>query len=293
MPQNPLDPLEFARVSSNGVSLHVARAGPADGRLVLLLHGFPEFWYSWRSQIPALAQAGFRVWAPDQRGYNLSEKPRRVGDYRLETLAADVVGLIKAAGVERADVVGHDWGGAVAWQVAMDYPDCVRRLVVLNCPHPRIMRRHLLRSPRQMIRSSYILAFQVPWLPERLARFGNGRPLIRAMQKSSRPGTFSTSEFEEYRKAWSMPGAMRSMLNWYRALVRHPPMTSGNGRISVPTLLIWGAKDKFLGLEMAQPSIDLCDRGRLVVLDDATHWVQHEDSLRVNDLLVRFLSDKP
>ncbi len=290
MPNSYSDSLQFADISTNGVQLHVAQAGPADGPLVLLLHGFPEFWYSWRSQIPALAQAGFRVWVPDQRGYNLSDKPRRVRDYGLETLAADIAGLIEAAGVERADVVGHDWGGAVAWQAAMSFPERVQRLAVLNCPHPQVMRRHLLRSPRQMLRSLYILGFQFPWLPERIARMGNWRRLVRVMQRSSRSGTFSDEDFEQYRRAWSKPGAMRSMLNWYRALVRYLPRQSDKGRIQVPTLLIWGARDEFLGSEMAQPSIDLCDDGRLVVLKEATHWVQHEQSLRVDDLLVRFFS---
>ena len=189
--------------------------------------------------------------------------------------------------------MGHDWGGAVAWQTAMTFPHRVRQLVILNCAHPQIMRRHLLHNPRQWMRSWYILGFQVPWLPERFARIGNWHLMVRAMQKSSLPGTFDTSDFEEYREAWSKPGAMRSMLNWYRALMRYPPMTSGDGRVSVPTLLIWGAKDKFLGREMAQPSIDLCDEGRLIVFDEATHWVQHEANLLVNDLLIRFFSKTP
>jgi pimeloyl-ACP methyl ester carboxylesterase len=288
---SPHDFLHFAEIATNGIHLHVAQAGPADGPLVLLLHGFPEYWYGWRSQIPALAQAGLRVWAPDQRGYNLSDKPRQVRDYRLDTLAADVAGLIEAAGVEQADVVGHDWGGAVAWQVAMDFPERVNRLAVLNCPHPWVMRRHLLRSPRQMLRSSYILGFQIPWLPEKIAQMGNWRLMVRALTRSSRPGTFSEADFDEYRRAWSQPGAFRSMLNWYRALVRHPPRDSSEKHIHVPALLIWGERDKFLGKEMAQPSIDLCDDGRLVVFDEATHWVQHEESLRVNDLLINFLCE--
>ena len=127
MSQDHFGSIQFAQIPTNGVRLHVAQAGPAAGPLVLLLHGFPEFWYGWKHQMPALAQAGFRVWAPDQRGYNLSAKPGRVRDYRLETLAADIAGLMEAAGVERADVVGHDWGGAVAWQVAIDFPDCRHR----------------------------------------------------------------------------------------------------------------------------------------------------------------------
>ena len=291
MPVGFSDSLQFADVPTNGVRLHVAQAGPGDGPLVILLHGFPEFWYGWRAQIPALVEAGFWVWIPDQRGYNLSEKPRRVREYRLELLAADVTGLIDAAGVERAAIVGHDWGGAVAWQTAAAFPDRISRLAVLNCPHPQVLRRHLVRSPRQLLRSSYILGFQLPWLPERLARLANWRFLVRAMQRSSRPGTFHEQDFEEYRRAWSQPGAIRSMIHWYRALVRYPPGDSAKSRIPVPTLLIWGARDRFLGTELARPSIDLCDEGRLVILDQATHWVQHAEQAQVNELLLGFLSD--
>ncbi len=291
MSQNLLESLHFADIATNGVRLHVAQAGPTDGPLVLLLHGFPECWYGWKAQIPALAGAGFRVWVPDQRGYNLSEKPRSVQNYRLEKLTADVAGLIEAAGVERAFLVGHDWGGAVAWQSAAAYPDRVQRLVVLNCPHPEVMRRHLFRSPRQLLRSWYILCFQLPCLPERMARLGNWRMLVRGLERSSRPGTFHEADFEVYRRAWSQPGAMRSMINWYRALMRYPLRGSSETRIRSPMLFIWGAKDRFLGTEMAQPSLDLCDAGRLVLIDEATHWVQHEESRRVNDLLLGFLSE--
>jgi epoxide hydrolase 4 len=237
MPQFVSDSVQFVEIRTNGVRLHVVQAGRADGPLVILLHGFPEFWYGWRAQIEALTKADFRVWAPDQRGYNLSEKPRPVRAYRLETLAADIAGLMDAAGVERAALVGHDWGGAVAWQVATTFSERVARLAVLNCPHPQVMRHHLLHSPRQLLRSWYILGFQIPWFPEKAARVANWRPLVRAMQRTSRPGTFRGADFEEYRRAWSQPEALRSMLNWYRALVRHPPHRSATNRIQVPTLL--------------------------------------------------------
>ncbi len=291
MPQHRFDSLHFTEIAVNGVRLHVAKAGPPDGPLVLLLHGFPECWSGWKAQIPALAEAGFRVWVPDQRGYNLSEKPRSVGDYRLDRLAADVAGLIEAAGVEQAYLAGHDWGGAVAWQTAAAYPHHVRRLVVLNCPHPDVMRRHLFSNPRQLLRSWYIVCFQLPWLPERIAGLGNWRMLVRGLKRSSRPGTFDETDFEQYRRAWSQPGAMRSMIHWYRAMMRSPMPASNASRIRTPTLLIWGAKDRFLGKEMVEPSLDLCDDGRLVLIDEATHWVQHEESRRVNELLLGFFSE--
>lgn len=278
-------------VTSNGLWFHVATAGPSDGQLVVLLHGFPEHWYGWRHQIEPLAQAGFHVWAPDQRGYNLSDKPKGIESYALHHLAADVAGLINAAGQERAIVIGHDWGGVVTWHLAATRPELVERAVILNVPHPTVMLRRLRQSPRQMLRSWYVLAFQVPWLPDAWLRFNRGWPLARALRRTSRPGTFSDEELSEYRKAWSQPRAITSMVNWYRAAMRYSAREASSARIHVPTLLIWGARDRFLGREMARPSIDLCDNGRLEVLENATHWVQHEESERVNELILQFLSE--
>ena len=302
---------------SPGVKLHVVAAGPVDGPLVILLHGFPEFWYGWRRQIDDLAAAGYRVWAPDQRGYNLSEKPAHVADYGVDKLVEDVIGLIEAAGERQAFIVGHDWGALVAWWLAMTHPGRIRRLVILNVPHPSVMARFIATHPRQTFRSWYIFFFQMPKLPEWVMRLGNWRAMSQAMQRSSRPGTFSDEDMRYYREAWSqsdrsgMP-AFRAMVNWYRAAfgraafgraafgratlgraaVQHPPAPPVSRRITVPTLLIWGARDQFLLREMAQPSIDRCDHGRLVYLDDATHWVQHEEPDRVNALLKEFLNVK-
>ena len=157
---------EHKLIATNGITLHAVTAGPEDGPLVLLLHGFPEFWYGWRRQIPALAAAGFRVLAPDQRGYNLSDKPRELSAYRLDALAADALGLIDAAGRERAFVVGHDWGAMVAWWLALVAPQRVERLAILNVPHPYVFRRHLMNDAEQQKRSIYAGFFQLPWLPQ-------------------------------------------------------------------------------------------------------------------------------
>jgi pimeloyl-ACP methyl ester carboxylesterase len=148
--------VRFERIATNGITLNVAQAGPADGPLLVLLHGFPEFWYEWHKHLPALAAARFCVWAPDQRGYNTSDKPPQVRDYTLDHLAADVIGLIDAAGRERAIVVGHDWGGAVAWWLASNQPERLEKLVIINVPHPLVMRRLLRTSPRQLLRSWYM-----------------------------------------------------------------------------------------------------------------------------------------
>jgi pimeloyl-ACP methyl ester carboxylesterase len=273
----------------DGVALHAVTAGDPAGPPVLLLHGFPEFWYGWRKQIGPLAAAGFRVVAPDQRGYNRSDKPPRVADYAVDRLAADAAVVIAALGAEPARVVGHDWGGAVAWWLALRRPERVERLAVLNCPHPAVLRRALRTNPRQMLRSWYMLALQLPWLPEWLARRGDWAPLVRALRTSSRPGTFTPEDFEHYRAAWSQPGAYTAMVNWYRAMMRAGPPLPADIRVRVPTLLIWGARDKFLGRELAPPSIELCEDGRLEVIEEATHWVQHEEPDRVNRLLIEFL----
>ena len=267
------------------VRLHVVQAGPADGPLLILLHGFPEFWYGWKRQIEPLAQAGYRVWVPDQRGYNLSDKPTGLDGYSIDQLAADVIGLIDAAGQEKAIVVGHDWGAAVAWWVAIKHPERIERLVVLNVPHPAVMKRFVSRSLGQMLRSWYIGFFQLPWLPERLVRARNWAALVRTMRGSSRPGTFSDADLIQYRTAWSQPGAITAMINWYRAALRRLPARSTSARVTVPTLLIWGTRDRFLKREMAQPSIDRCDNGRVVFLEKATHWVQHEEAERVTELI--------
>jgi len=276
---------------TNGINLHVVMAGPADGPLVLLLHGFPEFWYGWRRQIPALAAAGYHVWAPDQRGYNRSDKPAGVGAYAIETLAKDIVGLIEASGREQVYLVGHDWGAAVAWWVAGTYPERVKKLAILNVPHPSVMQRTVWEDAEQRKKSWYIFFFQLPWLPEKSLSDNGYTNAIRALKGSSRRGTFSDDDIAAYRQAWSQPGALTGMLNWYRAAVRNQGMGVPLGRIRVPTLMIWGANDMALSRRMAQPSIDLCDDGRLVFLEEASHWVQHEEPDAVNRLLLDFLGD--
>lgn len=276
-------------VDTNGVRLHVRVAGHDDGPLVVLLHGFPESSYGWRHQIPYLAAAGYRVWAPDQRGYGASDKPERIAAYGLDVLADDVTGLIDAAGRSQAVVVGHDWGGMVAWHVARRSPQRVSKLVVLNVPHPSVMRAHLRTNLAQFRRSLYVLAFQVPLLPERALGREDGRSLARALVATSRPRTFSEAELAEYRRSWAGPNALRAMLDWYRAALRHPPVRVRDARIAVPTLLIWGAQDRFLGSEMASPSIELCDDGRLVVIDSATHWLQHEEPDRISAMIDGFV----
>lgn len=286
----PQPPLQHAYVPAHEVTLHVVQAGPQGGQPVVLLHGFPEFWRGWRKQIPALVRAGYRVWAPDQRGYNLSEKPAAIEAYNLDLLAADIRCLIDASGSDQAYLVGHDWGGAVAWWVAIKYPERVRRLVILNSAHPAALRRDLRRSPAQRLRSLYMLFFQIRWLPERIIAARNWRALVEALRTSSHQGTFSQVELQRLREAWARPQAMRSMLKWYRALTRTRTERLPSLRVTVPTLIIWGAHDLFFGRDLAPLSLEMCDDGQLEMVEDATHWVQHERPQRVNQLMERFFA---
>ena len=207
-----------------GVTLHMIEAGPEDGPLVILLHGFPEFWWGWRYQIAPLVEAGFRVLVPDQRGYNLSDKPQGRRAYDLDILAKDVIGLADAVGRTAFSLVGHDWGGLVAWWTASRYPERVAKLAILNAPHPAIAGTYMRRHPSQMVKSLYVGFFQIPRLPEAVLSADNHRSLKDALLRTSRPGTFSEQDIAGYEQAWSQPGALTAMLNWYRALPFKPDM---------------------------------------------------------------------
>jgi pimeloyl-ACP methyl ester carboxylesterase len=277
-------------IATNGVNLHVVQAGRSDGELLILLHGFPDFWYGWRKQIPYLAELGFRVWVPDQRGYNLSDKPQGVYNYTLDVLAKDVIGLIDAAGVEKACIVGHDWGAAVGWRLANQYPQRVKKMVILNVPHPTVARRIMLTNFSQMRRSWYVFFFQLPFLPQWMSSLFDFRGTAMAMQRSARPGTFTKEDLQEYRRSWGRTGNMLSMINWYRAAAQLRVEKLPSPRITVPTLIIWGKQDTALEPIMAERSLEICDDGKLVYIDDATHWVHHEEPEQVNALIGEFLT---
>ncbi len=270
------------------VRLHYVEAG--EGPLVVLLHGFPEFWYGWRSQIPALAAAGFRVVAPDMRGYNLSSRPAGVAAYDIERLAGDVRDLIRERGADRAFLAGHDWGAAVAWATAGFHPDVVERLAILNVPHPRRMVR-ALRRPRQLRRSWYMFFFQLPWLPERAAAARDWRALRRALDDAERPGAFTPQDVERYVEAWSQPGAVTAMLNYYRSALRQLPWRAVRRirPVTAPTRVIWGEVDSVLGPELADPGrADVPNLERVILVPGASHWVQHDEPDRVAELLIEF-----
>jgi len=284
--------IEHHYVRTNGITLHVAQCGPVEGPLVVLLHGFPEFWYSWRKQIPVLAEAGYRVWAPDQRGYNLSDKPKGVSNYQIDKLGADIIGLLDAAGQAKAIIIGHDWGAAVAWWLAGRYPARVAQVAILNVPHPAVLFRALSKAPLQLVKSWYIFFFQLPVLPEKLFRRKEYRFGRDSLRGTSRPDTFSSYDLQQYVRAWAQPGALTAMINWYRASFRKSRRVSKVGRITVHVRLLWGQQDAFLEPVLARLSLKMCDKGELTYFKEATHWLHQEEPKAVNKLLLEFLQGK-
>ena len=280
-------PLEDLVFRNGAIALHAVAAGPLDGPAVILLHGFPEFWYSWHKQIEPLAAAGFRVIVPDQRGYNTSSKPREVACYALPQLVSDVRAIADQLGQQRFFLAGHDWGAAVAWGVALLHPERLLKLAILNVPHPSVMHRYLVKNRRQLRKSWYIFFFQVPYLPEAFLSASNFRKGIASLAGTSRRGTFTPGDFAQYRAAWSQPGAMTAMINWYRAAFRHRP-SFRDRTVRVPTRILWGQRDAFLMFEMADDSLRYCTAAELIPFPEATHWLHHEEPARVSELLIDF-----
>ncbi len=286
---NPVDPrLESQRISLGDVTLHAMVGGPPDGKLVVLLHGFPEYWACWRGQIPGLLDAGYRVVAPDMRGYNTSDKPSGIQHYSKDKLAGDVVALIHHLGAERAHVVSHDWGGVVGWWLALKHPDVCERVVMLNIPHPVVFTKTLKSSFKQIRASWYVFFFQLPWLPEWVLQRRDFAALTKVFD-SARPGAFTDQEMNDYKAAWSQPGAVKAMLAYYRAAVRVGEQRPDSYQVQPPLLLIWGKNDIALTTQMAEASVEFCKDGRLELLD-ASHWVQNDQPERVTELVLEHLA---
>jgi pimeloyl-ACP methyl ester carboxylesterase len=285
-------PLEFRVFHVNGIALHVVLAGPASGKPLVFLHGFPEFWFGWRLQIDHFVASGYRVIIPDQRGYNLSDKPAGIASYSIDLLAKDVIGILDAVTDSKAFVVGHDWGAAVTWYLAARYSDRIHRTAMLSVPHPRAFINNLIK-PAQLRRSWYLFFFQLPWLPELVLRGRDWALLVRELRDTSPPGVFSDRDLEQYKKSWAKKGALTAMLNWYRAALLRPSKLALDleaSRVKVPALLIWGKNDQFAAEAMARESLQYCEDGHLEVFETATHWVQHEKAAEVNALLSKFFA---
>jgi pimeloyl-ACP methyl ester carboxylesterase len=282
-------PAESRYVKVNGLELHTVEAGPPDGQLVVLLHGFPENWGTWRRTIAPLVEAGYRVVAPDQRGYNLSDKPGGVHNYRLDALTSDVRELIRACEREQAIVVGHDWGGVVAWRLAMDYPDVVEKLVVLNAPHPATYLREIRENPAQQQKSWYVGFFQIPWLPELLI----GQSPMSSANLFFRKGAVNQEAYSSYdlhglAVSMSQPGALTAMLNWYRALFRDRSALRAR-KIDTPTLLIWAEDDVALGKSLTYGLDQWVTHLQIHYVANCGHWVQNEAPAEVNAQLLEFI----
>lgn len=275
-------PWTHREVTANGVRFHLAEHGPEDGPMVVLLHGFPEFWWSWRHQLVALGEAGYRAVAPDLRGYGASDKPPR--GYDAYTLTADVAGMVRALGASEADVVGHDWGGMLAWTAATLHPGLVRSLAVVGMPHPLRLREALVRDRRQRSASSYIALFQLPRVPEaRLRRYG-GAYVGDLLRSWGGPG-FPDAETEaRCREAMQIPPAAHCALEWYRWAVRSLTRPSGirfqkllDRGVGVRTLQVHGAVDGCLLPETAHGSGAWVHAPyELQVLDDVGHFCHEE-----------------
>jgi pimeloyl-ACP methyl ester carboxylesterase len=303
-PETPNQPAELADkftglVPDDGTELHEGYAEVGDmklhyieageGPLVVLLHGFPEFWFGWRLQIAPLAAAGFRVVAPDTRGYNLSSKPEDFKDYGVDKLADDISGLIGELGANSAHIVGHDWGGTIAWTLAMNHPDVVDRLGILNAAHPRRLSEGL-HHPSQLRKSWYFFFFATPGLPEEVVHLRDWNFLRHFLQDANPP--YTEEELDRYVEAWSQPGAAAGMINYYRASVRQSQKEAlaKIRPLSARTLVIWGERDSYLGADLAEPDKeDVPNLDRVERLPDASHWVHHDEADKVNQLLTDFL----
>lgn len=283
------DGIRHERIRGDGIDLHVARAG--EGSPVILLHGFPEHWISWRHQVAPLVEAGFSVWMPDLRGYNLSERPAGRDPYHLRRLVEDVACLVRATGYPRAHLGGHDWGGIIAWTFAGAHPELLDRLIIFNAPHVRIYLEKVWRSP-QLFRSWYVLFFLLPGLPERALTARNFRAVRDMFRRTpARAGTFSEEAIEQYVRALSLPGALTAALNYYRAALLSPGglELARAARSEAETLVLWGERDLALDLRLLEGLERVAPRVRVHRIPSSGHWVQNEAPEEVNRVLLAFL----
>jgi epoxide hydrolase 4 len=285
-----MNAIDYQTIRANGIDFNVATSGSGE-RLALCLHGFPESSFSWRYQMPLLARLGYRVWAPDLRGYGGSSRPAGVEAYALENLQEDVAALIEASGATEVVLVGHDWGALIAWYYAMFGRLPISKLIIMNVPHPALARKGL-RTRRQLARSWYIFFFQLPWIPE----WGLARNHYEAIGRVFRGMAVDKSRFPEevlrvYRDSAARPGALTAMLNYYRALIRGYRRTSGRGTVPIetPTLMIWGEVDAALGKELTYGTEKYVGNLTLRYLPNVSHWVQQEAPETVNAMIEAWL----
>ncbi|MFL6390355.1 MAG: alpha/beta fold hydrolase [Terriglobales bacterium] len=289
---NPNWPVEFIRVAANGINFEVATTGSGN-RLALYLHGFPEHAYSWRNQMPLLARLGYRVWAPNLRGYGATDSPSEVSAYQPRTLVKDIASLIKAANAKETLVVAHDLGAVLAWLLAMEQPQLIDRLIILNVPHPACFAREV-RRPTQLAKSWYTLFFQLPWLPEKILGRRHGRGAAELIRNTScKPALFTDEILEIYRVNATRPGGLHAMLNWYRGFFRSGGLKRFFGRhipaIRIPTLFLWGDSDVALSLRSTRGTEKYVSDLTFRVLPGVSHWIQQEAPEEVNAMIEAWL----
>lgn len=282
--------ITIREVAANGLTFEVAEAGAGD-HLVLCLHGFPELNYSWRHQMPLLAGMGYRVWAPNQRGYSDGARPGAVSEYSADRIVADAAALFDASGAKKLTLMAHDWGGAIAWMFAINRVRPIERLIVMNLPHPMCFAEALKHGPQRR-RSWYIAFFQLPWLPERMMLRGDAAGIRNAFRGMAVDKTrFPDAVLDVYATAAQRPGAMTAMINWYRAAARHRDRMklSNGGRVEVPTLIVWGEQDTALGLETLDGTERYVADLTIRRLPGVSHWVQQEAPEAVNAIVEEWL----
>lgn len=281
--------LEHRFASVNGLHLHYVIQGNGP-ELVVLLHGWPEFWYSWRYQLPVLAEK-YTVVAPDLRGFNLSGKPEGVENYRTQYVIKDIYELVQHLGFNECMIVGHDWGGAVAWHFATAYPEMTKKLAILNCPHPKIMLNNLIFNPKQLSKSWYMMGFQIPVLPELILS-----QMLEKFYKANLQGwlynkeNVSDKDLKLYVQAYREKDALTTSINYYRAALRFgiDPILKKQ-KVKAPTRVIWGKNDRALGTELNDKLHEVVDaKHEVFYIDNCSHWTQVDHPEKVNQLLLEF-----
>lgn len=286
-----LDERKDCYAELGGLRLHYLDFGPTDGEPVILLHGFPEAAYAWRRHWAPIADAGYRVIVPDQRGFNLSDK---TAPYDLNTVTSDALQLIDSCRFDTVNVIGHDWGAMVAWSLAALHPGRVRRLVAVNVPHPAVMLGIVQNLDlRQWFRSWYVLAFLVPSVAESILKFSNYWALATILTANARKGTFDKADIDNYRLVWGQPGGLSAMLGWYRALPKlvfdQAERKRFEVKVTVPTLVCWGNRDVALCPHLADKSMEWVTNGRLVRFETGGHWLVEECAPEVTQHILEHL----
>lgn len=278
-------------VEVDNVTIHLAHYGSDSGKLMLFLHGYPENWYAWKKQLLYFGSKGFKAVAIDQRGYNRSSKPKYIHDFRIDVLAIDIFKIIRHHfNRKTAIVIGHDWGANVAWWTALRFPQIVEKLIIINVPHPLVMKKTMNNNFRQMLSSWYIYFYQIPIIPELIMSFNHGLLLASMITSSANKNAFDRKTISYYRNSWSK-ATVTSMINWYRGMKLGSDKKLRSIKVKPEVLVLWGLNDRFIRKENIKPSLNLCKNATCKVYPNNTHWVIHEAGDKVNKKIFTFISN--